>query len=157
MNAEKFNLYAGVKATHVPYKGTPEAISDVIGGRADWYFAPLSSALPLIQSGKLKALAVSTPKRTSALPNVPTTIEAGIPNSDYVFWVGLIAPSGTSAAVIKRLNDEVVKALNNQEVKDRFAKLGAEPMPMSPENFNAFIKSEMEVAGKISKAANLKN
>jgi tripartite-type tricarboxylate transporter receptor subunit TctC len=157
MNAEKFNLYAGIKATHVPYKGTPEAISDVIGGRADWYFAPLSSALPLIQGGKLKALAVSTPKRTSALPNVPTTIEAGVPNSDYVFWVGLIAPSGTSPLIIKKLNDEVLKTLGNQEVKDRFAKLGAEPLPMSPEAFNTFIKAEMEVASKISKAANLKN
>ncbi len=157
MNAEKFNLYAGIKATHVPYKGTPEAISDVIGGRADWYFAPLSSALPLIQGGKLKALAVSTPKRTSALPNVPTTVEAGVPNSDYVFWVGLIAPSATSPAIIKKLNDEVLKTLNNQEVKDRFAKLGAEPLPMSPEAFNTFIKAEMEVASKISKAANLKN
>lgn len=157
MNAEKFNLYAGIKATHVPYKGTPEAISDVIGGRADWYFAPLSSALPLIQGGKLKALAVSTPKRTNALPNIPTTIEAGVPNSDYVFWVGLIAPSGTSPVIIKKLNDEVLKTLNNQEVKDRFAKLGAEPLPMSPEAFNSFIKAEMEVASKISKAANLKN
>ncbi len=157
MNAEKFNLYAGIKATHVPYKGTPEAISDVIGGRADWYFAPLSSALPLIQGGKLKALAVSTPKRTSALPNVPTTVEAGVPNSDYVFWVGLIAPSATSPAIIKKLNDEVLKTLNNQEVKDRFAKLGAEPLPMTPEAFNTFIKAEMEVASKISKAANLKN
>jgi tripartite-type tricarboxylate transporter receptor subunit TctC len=157
MNAEKFNLYAGIKATHVPYKGTPEAISDVIGGRADWYFAPLSSALPLIQGGKLKALAVSTPKRTTSLPNVPTTVEAGVPNSEYVFWVGLIAPSGTAPAIIKKLNDEVVKTLNNQEVKDRFAKLGAETLPMSPEAFNTFIKAEMEVASKISKAANLKN
>ena len=157
MNAEKFNLYAGIKATHVPYKGTPEAISDVIGGRADWFFAPLSSALPLIQGGKLKALAVSTPKRTNALPNVPTTVEAGVPNSEYVFWVGLIAPSGTSPVIIKKLNDEVIKALNSQEVKDRFTKLGAEPLPMSPDNFNTFIKAEMEVASKISKAANLKN
>lgn len=157
MNAEKFNLYAGIKATHVPYKGTPEAISDVIGGRADWYFAPLSSALPLIQTGKLKALAVSTPKRTSSLPNVPTTLEAGVPNSEYVFWVGLIAPMGVSPSNIKRLNDEVIKAMNSQEVKERFNKLGAEPMPMTPEAFNNFIKSEMEVASKISKAANLKN
>ena len=157
MNAEKFNLYAGVKATHVPYKGTPEAISDVIGERADWYFAPLSSALPLIQSGKLRALAVSTPKRAAALPNIPTTIEAGVPNSDYVFWVGLIAPSATNPAVIKRLNDEVVKAVNTPEVKERFTKLGAEPLTMSPEAFNTFIQAEMEVASKISKAANLKN
>ena len=156
MNAEKFNLAASVKATHVPYKGTPEAISDVIGGRADWYFAPLSTALPLIQGGKLKALAVSTAKRSSALPNIPTTVESGVANSDFVFWVGLIAPAGTPPAIVKRINDEVIKALNNNEVKERFVKLGAEAMPMSPEGFNQFIKSEMDVASRISKAANLK-
>jgi tripartite-type tricarboxylate transporter receptor subunit TctC len=88
---------------------------------------------------------------------VPTTVEAGVPNSEYVFWVGLIAPSATSPVIIKKLNDEVIKALNSQEVKDRFTKLGAEPLPMSPEAFNTFIKAEMEVASKISKAANLKN
>jgi tripartite-type tricarboxylate transporter receptor subunit TctC len=110
----------------------------------------------LIQGGKLKALAVSTAKRSSALPNIPTTVESGVANSDFVFWVGLIAPAGTPPAIVKRINDEVIKALNNNEVKERFVKLGAEAMPMTPDGFNQFIKSEMDVAGKISKAANLK-
>jgi tripartite-type tricarboxylate transporter receptor subunit TctC len=156
MNAEKFNLSAKIQATHIPYKGTPEANSDVIGGRSDWFFSPMGSVLPLVQSGKLKALAVSTTKRSSLLPNVPTTIEAGVPDSDYVLWVGILAPSGVSAPIIKRINDEAAKAMRTPEVKERFAKLGAEPLIMTPEGFNQFIKSEMVVAYRISKNANLK-
>ena len=156
LNAEKFNLAANIKALHIPYKGTPEANSDVIGGRADWFFSPLGSVISLVESGKLKALAVSTPKRTSLLPNVPTTLEAGIPDSDYVLWVGLLAPSGVSTDVVKRMNDEVAKALQTKEVKERFAKLGAEPLIMTPDVFNTYIRNEMVVAYRISKAANLK-
>jgi tripartite-type tricarboxylate transporter receptor subunit TctC len=156
MNAEKFKLQAGIDAVHVPFKGTPEAISDIIGGRNDWFFAPLSSALPLIKDGKLQALAVSTAQRAPALPSVPTTVEAGVPGSDYNFWVGMIVPAATPAPVIRRLHDEVVKALANPDVKERLTKLGAEPMPMQPDAFNAFIKAEMESAAKIAKAANLK-
>jgi tripartite-type tricarboxylate transporter receptor subunit TctC len=156
LNAEKFKLQAGIDAVHVPFKGTPEALSDVIGGRNDWFFAPLSSALPLIKDGKLLALAVSTPQRTPALPDVPTTLEAGVTGSDYIFWVGMIVPSATPPAVVKRLHDEALKALANAEVKERFVKLGAEPFPMSQEQFNAFIKTEMESAARIAKAANLK-
>lgn len=156
LNAEKFKLQAGFDAVHVPYKGTPEALSDVMGGRTDWFFAPLSSALPLIKDGKLMALAVSTPQRTPALPQVPTTLEAGIPGSDYTFWVGMIVPSGTPAPVVKRLHDEALKALANPEVKERMNKLGADPFPMTQDQFNAFIKTEMESAARIAKAANLK-
>jgi tripartite-type tricarboxylate transporter receptor subunit TctC len=156
MNGEKFKLQAGIDAVHVPFKGTPEAISDIIGGRNDWFFAPLSSALPLIKDGKLLALAVSTNQRAPALPNVPTTVEAGVPGSDYNFWVGMLVPSATPAPVVKRLHDEVIKALGNPDVKERLTKLGAEPMPMQPEAFNAYIKAEMESAARIAKAANLK-
>ena len=156
LNAEKFKLQAGFDAVHVPFKGTPEALSDVIGGRNDWFFAPLSSALPLIKDGKLMALAVSTPQRTPALPQVPTTLEAGIPGSDYTFWVGMIVASGTPAPIVKRLHDEAIKALANPEVKERMNKLGADPFPMPQDKFNAFIKTEMESAARIAKAANLK-
>jgi tripartite-type tricarboxylate transporter receptor subunit TctC len=156
MNAEKFKLQAGVDAVHVPYKGTPEAISDLIGGRSDWFFAPLSSALPLIKDGKLQALAVSTPQRSPALPDVPTTVEAGVPGSDYTFWVGMIVPAGTPPAAVKRLHDEALKALASPEVKERMTKLGADPMPMPQDRFNAFIRTEMETAARIAKAANLK-
>lgn len=156
LNAEKFRMQAGIEAVHVPFKGTPEAISDVIGGRSDWYFSPVSPALPLIREGKLQALGVSTPQRNAALPDVPTTVEAGVPGSDYIFWVAMIVPSATPPAVIRRLNDEALKALANPEVKERLAKLGADPFPLSPEAFNAFIRAEMESAAKVARAANLK-
>ena len=156
LNAEKFRLQAGIDALHVPYKGTPEAMTNVIGGSNDWFFAPLASALPLIKDGKLQALAVSTPARSPALPQVPTTVEAGVPDSDYTFWVGMIVASSTPAPVLKRLHEEALKALANPEVKERMARLGADPFPMSPEAFNAFIKTEVESAARIAKAANLK-
>jgi tripartite-type tricarboxylate transporter receptor subunit TctC len=156
LNAEKFKLQAGLDAVHVPFKGTPEALSDVIGGRNDWFFAPLSSALPLIKDGKLQALAVSTAQRSQTLPQVPTTVEAGVVGSDYVFWVGMLVPSATPASIVKRLHDEVIKALAQADVKDELNRLGAEPMPMTPDAFNAFIKTEMDSAAKIAKAAGLK-
>jgi len=156
MNAEIFRLQAGIEALHVPYKGTPDAMSNVIGGSNDWFFAPLAAALPLIKGGKLQALSVSTKTRASTLPQVPTSIEAGLPDSDYTLWVGMIVPSATPAAIVKKLNDEALKALSNPETRERLTKLGADPFPMSPDAFNAYIKSEMEVAARIVKAANLK-
>jgi tripartite-type tricarboxylate transporter receptor subunit TctC len=156
MNAEIFRLQAGLDALHVPYKGTPDAMTNVIGGANDWFFAPLASALPLVRDGKLQALSVSTKTRASTLPNVPTSIEAGLPESDYTLWVGMIVPAATPAAVVKKLNDEAIKALGTPELKERLAKLGADPFAMSPEEFNAYIRSEMDVAARIVKAASLK-
>jgi len=156
MNAEIFRLQTGIDALHVPYKGTPDAMSNVIGGSNDWFFAPLASALPLIKDGKLQALSVSTKARAATLPQVPTSIEAGVPGSDYTLWVGLIGPSATPPAIIKKLHDEALKALASPEIKERLAKLGADPFPMSPEAFNAYIKTEMDTAARIAKAANLK-
>ncbi len=156
LNAEKFKLRAGIDAVHVPFKGTPEALTEIIGGRIDWFFAPLASALPLIREGKLQALAVSTPARAPAVPEVPTTIEAGLADSSYVFWVGLIAPAGVPAAIQQKLNEEARKALASPEVRDRMARAGADPLPMSIADFNAFIRTEMDSAAQIAKAANLK-
>ncbi|MBA4326794.1 MAG: LacI family transcriptional regulator [Polaromonas sp.] len=156
LNAEKFRLQAGIQALHVPYKGTPEAMTNVIGGSNDWFFAPLASALPLVKDGKLQALAVSTPARSPALPQVPTSVEAGVPGSDYTFWVGMIVASNTPAPVVKRLHEEALKALAHPEVKERMNKLGADPFPMTPEAFNAFIRAEVDAAAVIAKAASLK-
>ncbi len=156
MNAEIFRMQTGIDALHVPYKDTPDAMSNVIGGSNDWFFAPLASALPLIKDGKLQALSVSTKARAATLPQVPTSIEAGVPGSDYTLWVGMIAPSATPPALIKKLHDEALKALASPEIKERLAKLGADPFPMSPEAFNAYIKTEMDTAARIAKAANLK-
>ena len=156
MNAEIFRMQAGIDALHIPYKGTPDAMTNVIGGSNDFFFAPLASALPLVRDGKLQALSISTKARASTLPNVPTSIEAGVPGSDYTLWVGMIVASATPPAIIKRLHEEALKALASPEIKERMAKLGAEPLTMSPEAFNAYIKSEMEVAAKVVKAADLK-
>jgi tripartite-type tricarboxylate transporter receptor subunit TctC len=156
MNAEKFKLQAGFQATHVPYKGTPEAMNDVMGGRTDFFFAPLLAALPLVKDGKLQALAVSTLQRAPALPDVPTTVEAGVPGSDYTFWVGMIVPSATPPAVVRRLHDEALKALALPEVKARMASLGADALPMAPDQFNAFIRTEMDSAARIARTASLK-
>ena len=155
-NAEKFRLQAGLNAVHVPFKGTPEAMTDVVGGRSDWFFAPLSSALPLIRDGKLQALAVSTAKRSALLPDVPTTVEAGVPGSDYTFWVALVVPAATPPVAVQRLQQEAAKALAQPELVDKLAKLGAEPFVMSSADFNAFIKAEVETGARVAKAADLK-
>ncbi|MEO6408458.1 MAG: tripartite tricarboxylate transporter substrate binding protein [Burkholderiaceae bacterium] len=156
MNAEIFRMQTGIDAVHIPYKGTPDAMTNVIGGSNDFFFAPLASALPLIRDGKLQALSVSTRTRASTLPNVPTSIEAGVPGSDYTLWVGMIVASATPPAIVKKLHEEALKALASPEIKERMAKLGAEPLTMSPEAFNAYIKTEMEAAAKVAKAADLK-
>ena len=155
-NAEKFRLQAGLEAVHVPFKGTPEAMTDVVGGRSDWFFAPLASALPLIRDGKLQALAVSTAKRSALLPDVPTTAEAGVPGSDYTFWVALVVPAATPAAAVVRLQQEAAKALATPELIERLAKLGAEPMVMTTADFNTFLRAEVEAAARIVKAADIK-
>src|SRR5438046_6384568 len=124
MNAEIFRASAKFDAQHVPYKGTPEAMTETAAGRIDFFFAPLSSALPLIRDGRLQALAVGTAQRSPLLPDVPTTTEAGFAQSDYVFWVALLAPAATPRAVIERLNAEALKALASPEVKEKLTVLG---------------------------------
>ena len=156
MNAEIFRKSAGFEGQHIPFKGTPEAITEVATGRIDFFFAPLISALPLIKDGRLQALAVGTPKRSPLLPDVPTTEEAGYKDSAYVFWVALLAPAATPRAVIDRLNAEVVKALASSDIKQKLADLGAEPMPMKPAEFDAFLRSEVARIGGVVKAAGVK-
>ncbi|MCX7893601.1 MAG: tripartite tricarboxylate transporter substrate binding protein [Burkholderiales bacterium] len=156
LNAEKFRLNAGFDAVHIPFKGSPEAITEVMTGRVDYYFSPVVSALPQIKDGKLLALAVGSPTRSSVLPDVPTTVEAGVPNSEYTFWVGMLVPAKTPRDVVKKLHDEVQKALASPEVKERYAKLGAEPMPMTPEQFDAYIRDEMAANEKLIRAAGIK-
>ena len=156
MNAEKFRAAAGFDAVHVPFKGTPEALSEVMAGRLDFFFAPIVSALQLIKEGKVVALAVGTPKRAALLPEIPTTIELGYTGSDFNFWVGLFAPAKTPREVINRMNQEVAKALQLPEIRERYAALGAEPFPMRPDEFDAYVKSEIELNGRIVRAAGIK-
>ena len=155
MNAEIFRLSAKFDAQHVPFKGTPEAMTETATGRLDFFFAPLSSALPLIKDGRLQALAVGTAQRSPLLPDVPTTTEAGYAQSEYVFWVALLAPAATPRAIVERLNAEALKALASPEVREKLTALGAEPMPMSPAAFDAFIKSEAARMSQVVKAAGI--
>ena len=156
MNAEVFRFAAGIQAQHVPFKGTPEALSETVAGRIDWFFAPMVSALSLVQSGKLKALAVGTAKRSDVLPQVPTTAEAGVPGSEYLFWVGLFAPAKTPWPIIDRLHDEVAKIMSSADMKERLDKLGAEPFLMAPAAFDKFIVDETAKSQQIVRAAGIK-
>ncbi|MGE5523014.1 MAG: tripartite tricarboxylate transporter substrate binding protein [Rhodospirillaceae bacterium] len=155
LNAERFRLGAGFDGVHVPFKGTPEALTEVLTGRVDFYFCPVISVLPLIKDGRLLALAVGSTKRASSLPDVPTTLEAGIPNSDYNFWVGMFVPSRVPRTIVSRLHEQVMRALQTPDVRDRMAKLGAEDMRMSPGDFDAYVRKEIEVNAALVKAAGI--
>jgi len=156
VNAEKFKLAAGIDAVHIPYKGTPEAITDTMTGRVTYFFSPISAALPNIREGKLVALGVSTAKRSSALPNVPTIAESGLPGFDYNLWVGLWAPAGTPQDIVEKINADVAKVLAMPDVRERLAALGAEPMVMTPADFRKFMREEIDDAAKVVKAAGIK-
>lgn len=156
INGEKFKLAAGIDVVHVPYKGTPEALTDTMAGRVTYYFAPVSAALPFVRDGKLVALAVSTAKRSSVLPNVPTVAESGLAGFDYSLWVGLFAPAGTPPAVVEKIAKDVRTAEESADVKERFATLGAEAMPMSPQEFTKFVQTEIDDSAKVIKAAGIK-
>ena len=156
INAEKFKLAAGIDVVHVPYKGTPEALTDTMTGRVTYFFSPISAALPHVREGKLLALAVSSAKRSSVLPNVPTVAESGLPGFDYNLWVGMFAPAGTPAQVLDKLNRDVNNVLREATVRERLASLGAEPMPMSMAEFDRFVRAEMDDAAKVVKAGGIK-
>jgi tripartite-type tricarboxylate transporter receptor subunit TctC len=156
MNAEIFRMSAKFDAQHVPYKGTPEAMTETATGRIDFFFAPMSASLPLIKDGRLQALAMGTAQRSPLLPDVPTTVEAGYPQSDYVFWVALLVPAATPRPIIDRLNAEALKALASPEIKEKLAVLGAEPMTMSPNAFDAFLKSETARMAQVVKTAGIR-
>ena len=156
MNAEKFRIATGINALHVPYKGSPEAIAETLAGRMDYFFAPLVSALPMIKAGRLVPLAVGTTKRASLLPDVPTLMEAGVAKSDYLFWIGMLVSSKTPRDIVLKLNQATLKALQTPEVRDRLGKLGADPLPMSPKQFDELIKEEMASNAEIIKAAGIK-
>src|SRR6185437_14906014 len=117
----------------VPFKGAPEALTEVMTGRVDMYFCPITPAMPLIKDGKLLALAVSSSKRASALPDVPTTVEAGVADSDLDFWVGSFVPKKTPRDVVAKMHGEIVKAIKNPAIRTKLAQLGVEEMIMTPE------------------------
>ena len=155
LNAERFRLGAGIEVVHVPFKGTPEALTEIIAGRVDYYFCPVNAVLPLIEGKQLLALAMGSSKRSAALPNVATTLEAGVPDSDYNFWVGMVVPSKTPRDIVIRIHQETAKAIESAEVRASMAKLGAEPMLMKLEEFDAYIRNEIKTNAALVKAAGI--
>jgi tripartite-type tricarboxylate transporter receptor subunit TctC len=147
---------AGFEAVHIPFKGTPEALTEILTGRVDYYFCPVISVLQFIKEGRLLALAAGSTKRSSALPDVITTLEAGIPNSDYNFWVGMMVPAKTPRDIVDTLYQHTLKALQAPDLKERMAKIGAEPMLMTPKEFDAYIKMEIGTNAALVKAAGIK-
>jgi len=156
MSAERFRISAGYEAVHIPFKGGAEALSEVIAGRVDYYFCPIATALPHIRSGKLLALAVSSKTRAAQLPDVPTTLEAGFPDSDYTLWVGILGPVGTPKPAIDKLNEEMTRALASPVLKEKLDKIGVQTTPMAPEEFGKLIRDEIRIYGDFVKKAGLK-
>lgn len=154
--AERFLLSAGIKATHVPFRGGPEALTEVMTGRIDFCCIGIPATLPLIKDGRLLPLAVSTPKRSAALPDVPTISEAGFKDADYIYWNGILVPAKTPRAIVERLHAETQKALALPEVKAKFAPQGVEPLPLTPAEFDALIAKEIASNVALAKAAGLK-
>jgi tripartite-type tricarboxylate transporter receptor subunit TctC len=156
LSAEKLKLAAGFDAVHVPFRGGPEALTEVVAGRVDFYFCPIGTALPFIRDGRLVALVSNGAERDPDLPDVPTTKEAGYPSAEFPVWVGLLAPAKTPRAIIDKLNAETLKAVRVPAVKDKLRKTGVAPMPLTPEAFAALIKREVADNAAVVKAAGIK-
>jgi tripartite-type tricarboxylate transporter receptor subunit TctC len=154
--AERFRVSAGFKGTHVPFRGGPEALTEVMTGRVDFVFIGISSGLPFVRNGQLQALAVSSVKRSQALPDIPTTLEAGYKDSDFNYWNGMLVPAKTPRAIVDKLYAEVTKALVLPDVQTKLATQGVEPAPLTPSEMDAMIKREIDLNLKIAQVAGLK-
>jgi tripartite-type tricarboxylate transporter receptor subunit TctC len=156
ISAEKFRLAAGIEATHVPYRGGAEVIADIIGGRIDFYFCPLATALPLIQAGQVRALVVSTPTRVADLPDVPTPLEAGLQNADSAIWFGVFMPAKTPRDIVEKFHAAGVRVLNDPAMQASLKKLGVDPLPMTPAQMDDLVKRETAANMEVIKAAGIK-
>ena len=156
ISAEKFRMAAGIDAVHVPFKGSPESLTETMGGRTQFTVTPLSTAAGQIKDGRLIALAMSTPKRVAAFPDVPTMAEAGFPQGEFNFWVGLLAPAATPRDIVARLNGEINKILQLPEIRTRFEAIGAVPMLMSAEEYDKFLRDEFNVLTEVMRASGAK-
>ena len=143
LSAELFKSMAGVDMLHVPYKGTGQAVTDLIGGQIDVMFAPAQAVMPHVQGGKLKALAVTSPRRFAVLPDLPTVAESGVPGYEAIGWFGLFAPAATPRDLVAKISADANKVLSDPEVKQKMLSMGAEPAPGSPEQFARFVGDEM--------------
>ncbi len=154
--AELFNSKAGIQMTHVPYRGTAPAVADLVGGQLSVVFADPVSALPHIKSGKLRALAVTSLERSPVAPDVPTVAESGYPDFEALAWHGILAPAKTPPAVIRKLNEELVKALSDPATRELLANQAMQPIGNTPEAFAAFISKDIATWKAVAAAANVK-
>lgn len=155
LNAERFRIGADIDAVHVPFKGTPENLTELLAGRLDYFFCPVNICLPLINDGRLVALAMGSSRRSAVLPNLPTTVELGVPDSNYDFWVGMFMPAATPRDIVDKLHRETGKALANPAVKESLGKLGAEQNLMDPRAFDSEIRKEIAANAALVKAAGI--
>ncbi|HEX9684250.1 MAG TPA: tripartite tricarboxylate transporter substrate binding protein [Burkholderiales bacterium] len=156
MSAERFRMSARIDAVQVSYKGSPEALIEVIAGRIDWSILPLSTVLAQIKDGRVRAIALSAERRSAQLPELPTIAESGLADADFPFWVGMFVSSKVPRPAVRRLHEITQKGIQTPEVRARYEKLGAEPFIMTSEAFDSFVRAQAEVAGAIIKAANIR-
>src|SRR5260221_6261586 len=156
ISAEKFRLAAGIEATHVPYRGGSEVLADILGGRIDFYFAPLALALPLIRDGKVHALLVSTPQRAPDLPDVPTPAEAGLKNAESLIWFGIFMPSKTPRDIVDKFHAAAVQVPTEPAMPDSLKKLGVEAMPLAPKEMDDFVMREIAANAEVIRVAGIK-
>jgi len=153
---ELFNLVAGTKLVHIPYKGVNLAMQDVLSGNVHLVFIGIPAAAPHIKAGKLRALALVAPHRSPALPEVPTVAEAGLPDFEVTTWYGILAPAGTPRNIIDRLNGELVKIMHAPELREKLAATGTEPLTSTPDEFAAYIQKEIAKWGDVIRKAGVK-
>lgn len=156
INAERFRLSAKIDVQEIPFRGVQEALTEVLAGRVDFFFTPALPAMPLIRDGKILPLAVSSNSRISSLPDLPTLAEAGFPDSDFPFWIGVFAPSKTPKEIQDKLYQETRKALQVKAVQDKLVSLGGEPFEMTASQFDAFFRSQIKQNRELVKAAGIK-
>jgi tripartite-type tricarboxylate transporter receptor subunit TctC len=156
LSAIRFQSSAGVRAVHVPFKGGPEIIGEIIAGRMDFFFAPVGNALPFVKDGKLTALVVNSAKRSAALPEVPTVSESGFANAEYPFWIGMFLPSKTPRSIVDKLSAEAAKALASTKVRDKLLALGVDQMVMNPTEFDAYVEKQIAANAALVKDAGIK-
>jgi tripartite-type tricarboxylate transporter receptor subunit TctC len=147
---------AGIDVVHVPFKGIPEAITETIAGRVQFFLSPLASAINLVKEGKVPAIGVTSMQRVSQLPDVPTVAESGLPGYRFEFWYGLLAPAKTPRTIVTRLNREITGILNQPEVRNRWVSLGAEPAPTTPGQFDKLIAEDIATLTKLARASNIR-
>jgi tripartite-type tricarboxylate transporter receptor subunit TctC len=156
LSAERFIVSAGVQALHIPFRGGAEAMTEVIAGRIDFFFGPVGLVLPHVKDGKLTALAVNTANRSAALPDVPTLREAGFPDADYPFWIGMFVPAKTPREIVEKLHRETLRALEEPKVRDKFVALGVEPFTMSVSEFDTYVARAIDADAMLVKRAGIK-